>query len=102
MSIEEFLSRLDAKLDLLLERMDERDARWDERDARWEEQAAETRRFHDELFRRNAQVTEDLITAMREGFAQQREDAADMREQIRANTEATWRMLDRFGPEPQS
>jgi hypothetical protein len=69
----------------------------------------ETRRFLDGLLRRHVEVTQALIESMKgDSRALQAEsralqaEIADQREQIRANTEATWRMLDRFGEGPSA
>lgn len=72
---------------------------------------AEDRRYLDALLERHVTITQAMITAMQGGFAELSEaiqaslaelqaEIADQREQIRANTEATWRMLDRFGEGP--
>ena len=89
MTVEEFLARVEAKLDWLIER-------WEERDARWEERDADMKRFMDEWLQRHAKITDDLIRAIGQLTAQ----SVNNSEQIRANTEATWRMLDRFGEGP--
>lgn len=61
----------------------------------------DTKRFLDGLLERHVIVTQELIDAMHANFSALQEEIADQREQIKANTAATWAMLDRFGPEPQ-
>jgi hypothetical protein len=52
------------------------------------------RRFLDALLERHAGITQEMINVL-SGL---QTEIVDQREQIRANTEATWRMLDRLGP----
>jgi hypothetical protein len=65
----------------------------------------DTKRFLDGLLERHVTMTEHLIHAMQalQGeIAALQGEIADQREQIQANTAAVLKMLDRFGPEPQS
>ncbi len=69
---------------------------------------AEMKRYLDGLLERHVTITQAMIGSiakmeaeMQAGFAALQAEIADQREQIKANTAATWAMLDRFGPEPQ-
>jgi hypothetical protein len=77
-------------------RWEERDKRWEERDRRWEERDARLDRTIRETTERQVAVTQELIGTI----ARLNASLDDMRDQLRANTEATWRMLDRFGEGP--
>jgi hypothetical protein len=74
----------------LAQRWEERDRRWEERDRRWEENDRE----HRELMRGMWQRME-LFDIRQEARHE------EMLDQLRAGTEAIWRMLDRFGEGPQ-
>jgi peptidoglycan hydrolase CwlO-like protein len=65
----------------------------------------EMREFLDALTERHIGVTQQMIGAMNAGFdqlgsalAELQAEIADQREQIRANTRALLRVLDRLGP----
>ena len=86
----------EARWEQLVERWEERDKRWEERDKRWEERdkrwEAETREhraFMQEMWRRM-----ELFDIRQEARHE------EMLDQMRAGTEAIWRMLDRFGEGP--
>ncbi|MQA73037.1 MAG: hypothetical protein GEU88_01570 [Solirubrobacterales bacterium] len=61
-----------------------------------EERDAEQRTFLRELLEHNARINQDLIRGLQELGA----EIADQRAQLRANTEAVLRMIDRLGPDP--
>lgn len=108
MTVKEHLARVDSRLAEFRQDWRRREAqldhRWAEGERRWEERdrwrsdnERMSRRFHDELLKTNARITEDLIAAI--GVI--RAEVEDSREQIQANTRAVLRLLDeRFGPEP--
>lgn len=54
----------------------------------------------DELFTHNARINAEMIAGLHEFAAKISAESADQRAQIRANTQAVLRMLDRLGPEP--
>ena len=85
--------------------IDDASREWlERRDAEWKvwfaEQKAASDRFHRELLERHAGITESMIAALQESTAQLVAEIADQRAQIRANTQAVLRALDRLGPEP--
>ena len=74
-----------------------------ERDAEWrtwsaERDAAQQTFFH-ELLEHNARINAEMIAGLQEFGAKMSAEIDDQREQIRANTQAVLRALDRLGPE---
>jgi hypothetical protein len=55
---------------------------------------ADDRRFLDALLERHVTITEAMIAAMNQGFADLHAEIADQREQIQANTAALLKVLD--------
>jgi hypothetical protein len=58
-------------------------------------------RYLDAMLERHAAITQELIMQMQLSFSALQAEIAEQREQIRANTAATWAMLDRLGEGPQ-
>jgi len=82
-----------AEWEELVRRWDARDERWEERDRRWEERDREHSEFMRELWKRIEIF--NIESAARHD---------ELMGQMKALTDATWKMLDRFGegPQPQS
>jgi uncharacterized protein (DUF885 family) len=59
----------------------------------------EHRHFNDGILRKMTVMTDEYIQIMREGAAALQREIAEQRAQIRANTEAVLKVLDRFPPQ---
>jgi hypothetical protein len=104
-----FGERLERSQAEITARLAKIDAHWrageEARRHEWEElegrlMTAEERRQHfdDGLFRKMAVMTEEYIKIMREGGETLQQEIAEQRAQIRANTEAVLKALDRLPP----
>ncbi len=103
---DDLLARIDRTLDRIDSRLEQGDKRWEQerrawerRDADWAKHQAEMRRFLDGLLERFVRVTQEQIgtlVGLQQEIGELRAESVDQRAQLRANTEATWRMLDRF------
>jgi hypothetical protein len=105
----EFEERLERGQAEIRARLAKVEQRWQEgeeaRRQEWEALAGrlmdayeENRHYNDGLLRRDAMMTEEFILILREGREEARAEAAENRAEIRANTEAVLRLLDRFPP----
>jgi hypothetical protein len=81
----------------VLERIDRIERRWEGAPERWMERDVDMREFIDAITLRHVSVTQEAIGALQllQG------EIADQRDEIKASTQATLRLLDeRFGPDP--
>jgi len=78
-----------AEWEQLVRRWDARDERWEERDRRWEKRDREHSEFMREMWTRIERF--NIESAARH---------EELMGQMKALTEATWKMLDRFGEGP--
>ncbi len=98
----EFYERFDAhiqRMDALLPEIQEEARRSREEAARREREHADLRVFIRDITRRSEKVTQDMLDEFakgRERFDHMGARLDEMGEQIRANTAATWAMLDRL------
>jgi hypothetical protein len=84
-----------------------RRSEWEELKGRVMTAEEKQERRSDEFLRLLGAVTDEYLNIarsigeeLRQGFAEGRKEAEEGRAQLRANTEATWRMLDRLPPPP--
>lgn len=104
--IAERIERGNAEIQLGLERVErlwregeeKRRREWEELEGRMLTVEEERKLFYDGLFRKMTVMTDEYIRVLREFGQELREEAVEQREQLRANTEATWKMLDRLPP----
>lgn len=82
------------RIDRMLEKRDHEQREW------LETQRREQREWLDAHTERQVAITQDLIASIHSGFAQLQAEIADQRAQIKANTDALLKVLDRFGPSP--
>jgi hypothetical protein len=102
---EPVLARIDRTLNLIDARLEQSERRWEQRDREWRRLTEENRRYSDALLERHARITADQIAAI-EAYRAQSEMAsaalqaeiADQRSQIKSQTEALLRVLDRLPP----
>ncbi len=87
--------------------LEKRDAEWaawfEAQKAEWRlwrnARDAEQKSFFRELLEHNARINAEMIAGLQEFGAKMSAEIDDQREQIRANTQAVLRALDRLGPE---
>ena len=89
-----------AEWEELVRRWDARDERWEERDRRWEERDRQWKEHH----REHSKFMRELWTRIEMFNIESAARHEQLLGQMKALTEATWKMLDRFGegPTPQS
>jgi len=104
--IAERIERGNAEIQVRLERVErlwrkgeeKRRREWEELEGRMLTVEEERKLFYDGLFRKMTVMTDAYIRILREFGQELREEAVEQRAQLRANTEATWKMLDRLPP----
>lgn len=103
--IDRTLDRIDARLEQGDKRWEESERRWEKRDREWKRLADENRRYNDALLKRHAGITQAQIAAIDAIREQSSADSAalqaeiaDQRSEIRAQTEALLRIIDRLPP----
>jgi len=101
----EVKARIDRVERLWREEEEKRRREWEALEGRLLTAEEERRLFNDGLLRKMTAMTDEYIKVLREfGHELQifgqglRDELAEQRAQLRANTEATWKMLDRLPP----
>jgi len=72
---------------------------WEALEGRYMTAQEEHRHFNDGILRKMTVMTDEYIQIMREGAAALQREIAEQRAQIRANTEAVLKVLDRLPPQ---
>jgi hypothetical protein len=72
---------------------------WEQLEGRLMTAAEESKHFYDGLLRKNSVMTNEYIAILWEGREEARIAAEEQRAELRANTEAVLKMLDRLPPQ---